>query len=135
MISEYEALLEIVKKKNKVQGEKCMICYFPDIQSKLVKLDCGHFFHKKCIFEKDFKYKKVIKCPYCDSVTKFEKDYFNSILMSGKSKDKVCNRVNCKIEQDNKDENICKVILKSGLNKGKPCGRINCKYHNKNIIV
>lgn len=132
MISEYEALLNIVKKKNKVQGEKCMICYFPDVQSKLVKLDCGHFFHKKCIFEKDSKYRKVIKCPYCDSETKFEKDYLNSFLLSGNFKEKVCKSVKYKIDQNN--ENICKVILKSGLNKGKPCNRTNCKYH-KNIVV
>ena len=54
-------------KENKI---KCSICYDENDKSKLVKLKCGHVYHKSCIKESiDLFFKDpnkiYFKCPYC----------------------------------------------------------------------
>jgi hypothetical protein len=56
----------------------------------------------------------------------------------GKNKDKMCGRINCKINGHDKyfdsEDNIgkCKVIIKKGKNKEQICGRFKCIYHRCN---
>lgn len=110
---EFDELMKIVEEKNKIEGEKCLICHFPDESSKLIKLSCNHYFHQSCL--NIYKGKKTyFRCPYCDQPVK------------------KCKQVN----QINNSNLTCQVVLKSGINKGNICGRINCKYHkNKKILV
>ena len=129
MSLEYDFLFNLVNNMNKVEGEKCMICYFPDKPINLLKLDCGHFFHKRCLVDSELKNvkKKIIMCPYCDSRSNLVQVIKNDINKNNLASFK--KQKSCKIS--NIDEVRCKVILKSGKNKGIECNRINCKYHNK----
>ena len=102
MLNEYQNLLKYVNKMNNIEGEKCLICHFPDKKNNLIQLSCKHFFHSRCLDLKDSKY---IICPYCDCKT-FKNDL-------------------------NSFSDRCSIILKSGVNKGKPCNRSNCKLHKK----
>lgn len=107
---DFDKLLEIVIEKNKVDGEKCLICHFPDDKNNLEKLSCSHYFHLNCLnIDKTKKSCKIV-CPYCGAKVKIRKK----------------NEINITKETNN---TICKVILKSGVNKRKECGRCNCKYH------
>lgn len=110
-----EKLFELVKKENKIKGEKCMICHFAT-KKNMIKLNCNHYFHKECLGPK-----KKIKCLYCGKVTLLKKE--NKII---NKKDK---KKSSKIK-----EIKCNAILKSGKRKGEICGRINCGYHKKKII-
>ena len=106
---DFDSLLKIVEEKNQINGEKCLICHFPDKAENLTKLSCSHYFHLSCLnvnFQKNKKSKKII-CPYCNTKATVKN---NNIINEEK--------LEC-----------CKVILKSGINKGKECGRISCKYH------
>ena len=71
MSKEYEKLLNMVNKLNSVTGEKCLICHFPDSNKNLIKLNCNHYFHSKCL--EYSKSTSIIKCPYCDKKTKLVK--------------------------------------------------------------
>lgn len=102
---EFDKLLNIVLEKNKVDGEKCLICHFPDDLKNLEKLNCSHYFHLNCLNLDKIKKGNKITCPYCGTKVKINKKKEPTI-------------------------SICKIILKSGVNKGKACGRCNCKYHN-----
>ena len=130
----YDDLFKMVKEMNQVKGEKCMICHFPDTNQNLLKLKCGHFFHKKCLALPSSGY---IKCPYCEQTCIMKEDNnipsvkCKVILKSGVNKGKECGRINCKYH---KQVNVCQEILKSGIRKGEICGRINCKYHKVNTI-
>ena len=73
MTSEYEKLLSLVSKINKCQGEKCLICHFPDKDENLIKLKCHHYFHFHCISSNN-KLEENIKCPYCDKISKIIKN-------------------------------------------------------------
>jgi hypothetical protein len=109
---DFDKLLKIVLEKNKVEGEKCLICHFPDNLENLEKLNCNHYFHLNCLnLDKIKKANKVI-CPYCGTKVKIKKN-------------KELNKI-----PNNLKETVCKILLKSGVNKGKECGRNNCKYHN-----
>ncbi len=105
-----EKLFDIVKKANKVKGEKCLICHFAN-QTNMIKLNCGHHYHKQCLGPK-----KRIKCLYCGKIT----------LLKSKAKPKK--------KEKEKEGHICTAILKSGKRKGEVCGRFNCGYH-KNILI
>tara|TARA_B100001248_G_scaffold262646_1_gene260361 strand:+ start:1119 stop:1460 length:342 start_codon:yes stop_codon:yes gene_type:complete len=111
---EFDNLLKIVMEKNKVNGEKCLICHFPDSSNNLEKLSCGHFFHLSCLKVDNSKKNCKIICPYCDKKIVIKK--------------KVCIPVT-KSNEKLKEDNICKFILKTGKNKGMICNRINCRYH------
>ena len=139
MSSEYLKLLKIVNKLNKKEGEQCMICYFPDKKENLLKLDCGHYFHSKCLFTKKITY-TCVYCPYCSKKIKIIKDKkdINSnikctaIIKNGINKGKICGRKNCKYHKNIIiEDNVCHQILKSGIRKGQECKRKNCKYHKK----
>lgn len=138
--NEYLSLLNYVNNRNKFNGEKCLICHFPDKKSKLIELDCKHFFHKRCLGIDNSKY---VICPYCEQKTILNKVKNNnlckSIIKSGVNKGKLCNRKNCKLHKNeteiNSNEKKCIFILKSGKNKGSQCNRINCKYHSLNNII
>ena len=156
MTSEYEKLLSLVSKINKCQGEKCLICHFPDKDENLIKLKCHHYFHFHCISSNN-KLKENIKCPYCDRISKIIKniDHCKYTLQKGPNKGKECGRNNCKYhitnpiinklkinklkydnKSDNKSDKQCKSIIKYGPKKGDQCCRIDCGYHkSKNIIV
>tara|TARA_B100001093_G_scaffold515600_1_gene592271 strand:+ start:424 stop:732 length:309 start_codon:yes stop_codon:yes gene_type:complete len=99
--NEYQKLFNLVTKLNKEEGEICLICHFP-IKENLLKLKCGHYFHRQCLLNEKNKKYSTIKCPYCEKTSKLE----------------------------SKSNDVCKAIIKSGINKGKICNRINCKYHN-----
>tara|TARA_B100000161_G_scaffold264717_1_gene238655 strand:- start:1489 stop:1899 length:411 start_codon:yes stop_codon:yes gene_type:complete len=134
-LTEFEKLLSQVNKLNLIEGEKCLICHFPDKKENLTKLSCNHYFHLKCLNCKT----NLIICPYCQKSTKLKNLYCQSnnicnvILKNGKNKGKVCGRKNCRYHKV--VETGCNVILKSGARKGEKCNRINCKYHNKSIVV
>lgn len=138
MSTEYEKILSLVNKLNKVEGEKCLICHFPDKSENLIKLSCNHFFHSKCLC---LDHSKLwIKCPYCEKPTILNNNNISRleniptctvILKSGINKGKKCNRKNCKYHSPILSS--CTEILKSGPRKGEVCNRINCKYHSKII--
>ena len=145
MSSEYDKLLSMVNKLNKVQGEKCLICHFPDSEENLIKLNCNHFFHAKCL---DNSLMNSIICPYCGTKTKkiSQKEALCKVILTrGANKGKECGRTNCKyhknipiiINQIKKpDKLVCNTVIKSGPRKGELCSRINCGYHKiKNIVV
>ena len=136
----YEDLIKMVEQKNEVEGEKCLICHFPDSKENLIKLSCSHYFHKSCLILDKDKLKEYesksfkITCPYCSKKASYKK-------ISNKSKDKKNKKVlqsktDSKETQSNENQQIdqkcCQVILKTGINKGKICGRICCKYHKSN---
>lgn len=160
MSKEYEKLLKMVNELNNVTGEKCLICHFPDSNKNLIKLDCNHYFHSKCL--EYSKSTSIIKCPYCDKKTKLvkniEQEICQVILKRGINKGKECGRSNCKYHKNNlqilietnlqkiskkiavkgnKSQNLgCQSIIKTGPKKGQYCNRVNCHYHKqKNIIV
>ena len=122
MATEFDKLLKIVNKLNKISGEKCLICHFPDNDSNLVKLNCNHYFHFSCLSVEN---KLSIICPYCDKITK------RSLIENPKQVKKL------KINNLNSDINkICQIILKTGKRKGEKCNRLNCKYHKEiNVTV
>lgn len=146
MTSEYEKLLSLVSKINECEGEKCLICHFPDKDENLIKLKCQHYFHLSCIPSSN-KLLEYIKCPYCDKNSKIIKNIkpCNVILKRGPNKGKECGRNNCKYhksitvntqnKQNKKSELECQTIIKSGTRKGEICSRINCKYHKPKSIV
>ena len=71
---EFDKLLEIVLEKNKVEGEKCLICHFPDNKKNLEKLSCSHYFHLNCLnLDKTKKSYKLV-CPYCGTKVKIKKN-------------------------------------------------------------
>ena len=134
MSSEYEKILNMVNKLNKIEGEKCMICHFPDKEENLLKLSCNHFFHSKCLcFDTT---KSSINCPYCDKRTSLkyifdiQRTQENNLclekLKNGINKGKTCGRKNCKYHKTT-DLSPCNVILKTGSRKGEVCNRINCR--------
>lgn len=144
MSSEYEKLLLLVNQINKVEGERCLICHFPDKNENLIKLKCKHYFHLNCIPSTN-KLSEYIKCPYCDKnskIIKFTKPC-NVILKRGPNKGKECGRDNCKYHKttitpkdiNNPVQEVCKTIIKSGSRKGQICSRINCHYHKPKSIV
>ena len=139
-------ILKLVKIKKKINGEICMICYFPINERNLITLSCSHKYHKDCLYTN----KKNIECPYCLKNTKLKKcrkcynykiknsdcdkcknNMCKHILKTGKNKGKECGKNNCKIHK----KKTCQIILKSGKRKGQLCNRINCRYHKKNIII
>lgn len=122
MATEFDKLLKIVNKMNKISGEKCLICHFPDDDSNLVKLNCNHYFHFSCLSVEN---KLSIICPYCDKITK------RSLIENPKQVKKL------KINNLNSDINkICQIILKTGKRKGQKCNRLNCRYHKEiNVTV
>ena len=140
---DFDNLLNYCLKLNESTNEKCLVCHIPvDNQIIYLKLNCNHYYHKKCI---NYKYGKV-KCLYCEKVSlpklsdQIEIQTIsifqcNFILKTGPNKGNVCDRVNCKyhkkIKENNLENNICQIILKNGINKGKVCGRVNCSYHGK----
>tara|TARA_A100001015_G_C14802122_1_gene637379 strand:- start:307 stop:750 length:444 start_codon:yes stop_codon:yes gene_type:complete len=140
---DFESILKIVNAKKEKKGEICMICYFPIIsKNDNLSLSCSHHYHKSCLKSNRI----FITCPYCLKVTKknikknkkkkVEKHIdviCKAILKSGKNKGKKCNRKNCKIHKNFKNESLCQAIIKTGKNKGKKCNRKNCKYHNNSI--
>jgi hypothetical protein len=117
MTSEYEKLLSLVSKINDCEGEICLICHFPDKDKNLIKLECQHYFHLKCIPSSN-KLLEYIKCPYCDKNCKYHKGI-----------------VNTQNKQINISQLECQTIIKSGSRKGERCSRINCKYHKPKSIV
>ena len=140
MTTEFDKLLAQVQKLNKIEGEECMICHFPDSKDNLIKLDCNHFYHKDCI--KKFMGLNISKCPYCNTKTKLvipkalpkPKVLCFEILKSGPNKGMPCGRTNCKYHKIKEELPLsCNVIIKSGPRKGMACGRTNCKYHKKTI--
>ena len=147
MSTEFDKLLAKAQKLNKVKGEVCMICHFPDNKENLIKLKCKHYYHSDCLNLNSNLIKfNTIKCPYCKQISKIEiKEpepvdpiFCFEILKSGPNKGMVCGRQNCKYHKktiNNKDLPLaCDVIIKSGPRKNMACGRINCKYHKKNKI-
>ena len=121
---EFDKLLKIVLEKNKVDGEKCLICHFPDDLKNLEKLNCSHYFHLNCLNLDKIKKGNKITCPYCGTKVKINKKKESASLV-------LSDQTSSAFENNSKGS-ICKIILKSGVNKGKDCGRCNCKYHNKN---
>ena len=125
----YDDLIKMVEQKNKIEGEKCLICHFPDTKENLLKLSCSHYFHKNCLIIDENKLKKYnsksfrIICPYCSKKSTYK-------MTSKKSKESK------KSEKSNEslqiDQKCCQVVLKTGINKGKICGRISCRYHKSN---
>lgn len=108
---EFDNLLKIVMEKNKVKGEKCLICHFPDDCNNLEKLSCGHYFHLHCLKVDNTKKNCKINCPYCNKKVTIKKIKNN-------------------VEEEKDDtKSVCQFILKSGKNKGCVCNRINCRYH------
>ena len=126
----FDELLNIVKEKNKIEGEKCLICHFPDKKENLLKLKCSHYFHLRCLVPEDFDItKKNFRsiCPYCGQKVLIKK---KTMVSSESDKSNVTSKSTPACQcYELKKSNTCKVILKSGINKGKECGRINCKYH------
>lgn len=142
MTTEFDKLLKEVNKLNSIDGEQCMVCHFPDLETNLIKLKCNHFYHETCII-KLIKNNKI-KCPYCDKISTIKEQNRDNIckviMKSGINKGKECNRPNCtyhKINIQVVDNNLikCQSIIKSGTRKGELCNRVNCKYHNKSINV
>ena len=107
---DFEHLMKIANKMNKIEGEKCLICHFPDNNKNLLKLDCNHFYHKNCLFNSS-KIRSTVTCSYCNKKTLFSKAKKLSLL----------------------NKKPCKKIIKSGINKGKICNRLNCKYHKNHL--
>ena len=142
MSTEYEKLLSLVNKINKLDGERCLICHFPDKNENLIKLKCKHYFHLNCIPSSN-KLSEYIKCPYCDNNSKIIKNIkpCNAILKIGPNKGKECGRENCKyhknVKTSKKNSQLeCQAVIKSGSRKGQICSRINCRYHKvKSIVV
>lgn len=145
MSTEYEKLLSLVTKINKSDGERCLICHFPDKNENLIKLKCKHYFHLNCIPSNN-KLSEYIKCPYCDKNSKIIKNIepCNAILQRGPNKGKECGRENCKYHKSIKNKKeinnnsipeMCQIIIKSGSRKGQVCSRINCHYHKSKSIV
>ena len=146
----YESLLKLVKEKNNISGEKCLICHFPIKNIKdNIKLKCGHYYHLDCV---KFTRKTYYQCPYCekkcrskkckakdcnnktftgDKLCSLHKDY----IKPKKSKKKLTKLIIDKLEKQIIDKSICQTILKSGKRKGDVCGRKNCGYHNKIIVI
>lgn len=126
MATEFDKLLKLVNEMNKIKGEKCLICHFPDNDSNLVKLNCNHYFHFNCLNPEN---KLSIICPYCEKITK------RNVIKNPKE----IRKLQIKEKINNLDTNIvktCQVILKTGKRKGEKCNRINCRYHKEiNVIV
>ena len=142
MTTEFDKLLKEVNKLNSIDGEQCMVCHFPDLETNLLKLKCKHFYHESCI-SKLMKNNKI-KCPYCEKTTTIKEKVKNQIckviMKSGINKGKECNRTNCtyhkiNVEVIKNNSDNCQTVIKSGSRKGEICNRINCKYHNKTINV
>lgn len=139
---EFIELSKIVEEMQKEKGEECLICHFPiTCNQDLLKLDCNHCYHKKCL---EYKTSHIL-CPYCNKLTlkpkqklsikpklKPKQNICNVILKTGKNKGKKCGRLNCKIHNNNNKTQLykCFANISSGKNKGKICNRINCKYHS-----
>lgn len=65
-----------IKKKNikKYEDEECVICQEDfKLKDKLIKLYCGHFYHKDCIDQWLREDNKNFRCPLCNLplMTKF----------------------------------------------------------------
>tara|TARA_A100001015_G_scaffold201730_1_gene225239 strand:- start:2709 stop:3122 length:414 start_codon:yes stop_codon:yes gene_type:complete len=129
----YNDLMKMVEQKNKIEGEKCLICHFPDTKENLLKLSCSHYFHKKCLILDENKLKNYnsksfrIICPYCSKKSTYK-------MTSKKSKEsKKSEKSNDKSNENLQiDQKCCQAVLKTGINKGKICGRISCMYHKSN---
>ena len=157
MTCEFDKLLSLAEKMNSVKGEECMICHFPDTVDNLLKLKCGHYYHKSCIGITDHTISKILKCPYCKKKTTYKnkinkkskkviidlpkpKKICFEMIKSGPKKGMVCGRSNCKYHKNSSIpilslEPTCKQLIKSGPKKGNVCGRKNCKYHKSNNII
>ena len=151
MTTEFDKLLAQVHKMNKISGEVCMICQFPDKVENLLQLDCKHYYHNNCIKRMKTSNCSYIKCPYCkkktilETINKYDipnkKSALGSIcftvLKSGPNKGMQCGRTNCKYHLNNKKilPLSCNVTIKSGSRKGEICGRTNCKYHKKKLDI
>ena len=91
----------------------------------IIKLDCNHYYHYKCIFNSYKSFKKTL-CPYCSQPNE-KLPYING-----------CHRLpqydKYIIDNDNQYQK-CDYIFKKGKNKGKACqkhtklGFYKCSLH------
>jgi hypothetical protein len=137
----YESLLKLVKEKNNISGEKCLICHFPINNIKdNIKLNCGHHYHLDCV---NLIRKTYYQCLYCEKkcrsktckVKECKNKTFTCDKLCSLHKDYIKSKKTKKLKKQIIDVNICQTILKSGKKKGNVCGRKKCGYHNKTIII
>ena len=121
MTNEFDKLLREVNKLNSIEGERCLVCHFPDKTDNLIKLKCKHYYHEKCI--KHLIKNNKIRCPYCDRVCRIKPDKVKKEKDTNKQIENVLTK------------NICNAVIKTGPRKGQICNRTNCRYHNKAIVV
>jgi hypothetical protein len=99
----FDELFKYCQELNKSNSEKCLVCHIPvENKDKHVKLNCNHIFHPDCINYLG----GSIKCLYCEKKSLPEKINWNQT-----------------------QNQICKIVLKTGPKKGQFCNRTNCLYH------
>ena len=64
LTSEYKNLQELLKVNKYCSCDKCGICLDNICNQEMIKLNCGHIFHKKCLL---LNIKNNNTCPYCRS--------------------------------------------------------------------
>ena len=99
----FDELFKYCQELNKSNSEKCLVCHIPiEKDHKHIKLNCNHLFHPDCINYLG----GSIKCLYCEKKSLPEKINWNQT-----------------------QNQICKIVLKTGPKKGQFCNRTNCLYH------
>jgi hypothetical protein len=95
----YIDLKKTLKKHDKIENQKCVICYDDLCNCKNVKLNCEHIFHKKCI-EKWVDTKgdncplcrtSLYKCSICKG-KKYISSYYKGIVIPIKERGYIMNR-------------------------------------------
>lgn len=129
---DYKTVMKQMEQMMQVKGEKCLLCHFPDTDDNLIKLKCGHYYHRECI-ENSIDKKVYFTCFYCgfkeNIYTNTPINTCTALIKSGIKRGQVCGRVNCSYHKVKKEIKKCSSIIKTGMKKGQICGRINCSYH------
>ena len=74
--ADYKSLKEYISLNKAKRNDECCICLDDIYNKKIVKLKCGHIFHKSCLI-KSMKNTKL--CPYCRSEIEIEHYVYNNL--------------------------------------------------------
>lgn len=121
------------------EDEKCLVCHdnLDNKQNNVIKLNCGHKYHYKCIFM-TYKHHKVPRqCPYCRGYGGYLELKDGMIPIRGIHRE-FNDYLNGNLSSVKLIEGKCKQIVKTGKNKGFQCknkhkpGQDYCGIHLKN---